>query len=235
MAAPAASAFTPSSLRRWLAPGVTATASARDLAFVAGLGARDVLDYSGRFEDQVRDVDVVIDPVGGTTTARSWPVMRSGGTLVAVAEEPDPDQGGRGDVRGMYFVVRPDGGQLRELATLVDKQQLRPAVSAVFERLLGEPERGWRHPRGCGGRWGARARGLSSGRAQLAALRRPSKRPQLRAGTAGAPGGHSWPHWPRRAGSHPGPPPGGTVPPAGRCRRRRPGTPSTRSARRCLM
>jgi NADPH:quinone reductase-like Zn-dependent oxidoreductase len=33
----------------------------------------------------------------------------------------------------VYFAVRPDGGQLRELAALVDKQQLRPAVSAVFE------------------------------------------------------------------------------------------------------
>jgi NADPH:quinone reductase-like Zn-dependent oxidoreductase len=49
-----------------------------------------LLDYSGTFEDQVRDVDVVIDLVGGTTTARSWPVMRSGGTLVAIAREPDP-------------------------------------------------------------------------------------------------------------------------------------------------
>jgi NADPH:quinone reductase-like Zn-dependent oxidoreductase len=112
---------------------VTATASARDLAYVAGLSAHDVLDYSERFEDHVRDVDVVIDPVGGNTTARSWPVMRSGGTLVAIAEEPDPGQGGRGDVRAVYFVVRPDGGQLRELAAMVDKQQLRPAVSAVFE------------------------------------------------------------------------------------------------------
>jgi NADPH:quinone reductase-like Zn-dependent oxidoreductase len=151
---------------------VTATASARDLVFVAGLGARDVLDYSGRFEDHVRDVDVVIDPVGGTTTARSWPVMRSGGTLVAIAEEPDPGQGGRGDVRGVYFVVRPDGGQLRELAALVDKQQLRPAVSAVFElaalpaafqaqrapRLPGKVIIRVRHPGGDAGR-GSRRRG----------------------------------------------------------------------------
>jgi len=65
--------------------------------------------------------------------------MRSGGTLVAIAEEPDPGQGGRGDVRGVYFVVRPDGSQLRELAALIDKQQLRPAVSAVFE-LAALPE-----------------------------------------------------------------------------------------------
>jgi NADPH:quinone reductase-like Zn-dependent oxidoreductase len=72
---------------------VTATASARNLAFVTGLGAHDVLDYSGRFEDHVRDVDVVIDPVGGTTTARSWPVLRSGGILVDIAEEPDQAKG----------------------------------------------------------------------------------------------------------------------------------------------
>src|SRR5215470_3976655 len=115
---------------------VTATASARDLAFVAGLGAHDVLDYTGRFEDHVRDIDAVIDPVGGTTTARSWPVLRSGGVLVAIAKEPDTGTGGRGDVRGVYFVVRPDAGQLRELAGLIDAQQLRPAVSTVFE--LGE-------------------------------------------------------------------------------------------------
>ena len=105
---------------------VTATASARDLDFVAGLGARDVLDYSGRFEDHVRDVDVVIDPVGGTTTARSWPTLRSGGILVAIAAEPDPGQGGRGDVRSVFFVVAPDGGQLRELAGLIGKRTAAP-------------------------------------------------------------------------------------------------------------
>ena len=93
------------------------------LLSVAGLGADDVLDYSGAFEDHVRDADVVVDLVGGTTTARSWSVMRSGGILVAIAEKPDPGRGGRGDVRGVYFVVRPDGGQMRELATLVDDQQ----------------------------------------------------------------------------------------------------------------
>ena len=112
---------------------VTATASARDAEFVAGLGADEVLDYTLRFEDHVHDVDVVVDPVGGEVMARSWPVLRSGGILVAIAEEPDGDHGGRDDVRDVYFVVKPDGGQLRELAALISKQQLRPAVSAVFE------------------------------------------------------------------------------------------------------
>ena len=112
---------------------VTATASARDRGFVAGLGAGQVIDYSGRFEDQVGDVDVVVDPVGGQTMARSWPVLRAGGILVAIAEEPGASHGGRSDVRGVFFIVRPDGSQLRELATLIDQQQLRPAVSVTFE------------------------------------------------------------------------------------------------------
>jgi NADPH:quinone reductase-like Zn-dependent oxidoreductase len=125
---------------------VTATASARDLAFVAGLGAGNVLDYADRFEEHVRDVDVVIDPVGGITLARSWPVLRSGGILVAIAEEPDPGRGGRGDVRSVYFVVRPDGTQLRELASLIDQGRLRPAVSVVFE--LGALPEAFLAPRG---------------------------------------------------------------------------------------
>ena len=112
---------------------VTATASAANLAFVAGLGAHDVLDYATAFEDGLRDVDVVVDPVGGTTTARAWPVIRSGGILIAIAEKPDPGQNGRDDVRSVYFIVRPDCGQMRELASLADEHQLHATVSAVFE------------------------------------------------------------------------------------------------------
>jgi NADPH:quinone reductase-like Zn-dependent oxidoreductase len=112
---------------------VTATASARNHDFVTSLGADEVIDYSGRFEDRVSGVDVVVDPVGGETMARSWPVLRSGGILVAIAEEPGTSHGGRGDVRSEYFIVRPDGGQLRELAALAGKQKLHPVVSVAFE------------------------------------------------------------------------------------------------------
>jgi NADPH:quinone reductase-like Zn-dependent oxidoreductase len=129
---------------------VTATASARNRDFVTGLGADEVLDYSGRFEDHVRDVDVVVDPVGGTTTERSWQVLRSGGILVDIAEEPDQAKGGRDDVRSVFFVVSPDGGQLRELASLVDAGRLRPVASTVFElKSLAEAfgaQRGSRPP-----------------------------------------------------------------------------------------
>src|SRR5438270_432974 len=59
---------------------VVGTASAQNLDFVRGLGADEVLDYRAtRFEDAVRDVDVVFDTVGDETLERSWGVLRPGG------------------------------------------------------------------------------------------------------------------------------------------------------------
>lgn len=111
---------------------VTATASARDREFVSGLGASRVIDYTGRFEDEVSDVDAIIDPVGGETMARSWPVLKPGGILVAIANPPKGQTGGRDDVRGVFFIVEPNGVQLGELARLADDGRLRPVVSATF-------------------------------------------------------------------------------------------------------
>jgi NADPH:quinone reductase-like Zn-dependent oxidoreductase len=111
---------------------VTATASAADAGFVAGLGAGAVIDYRTRFEDRVSDVDVIIDLVGGDTLARSWQVLRPGGILIGVAEEPPAREAETHRVRSHYFVVEPDGRQLAELARLVDAGALRPIVGQVF-------------------------------------------------------------------------------------------------------
>src|SRR5947207_3298054 len=70
-------------LARWRGARVTGTASAANLDFVRGLGADEVIDYRAeRFEDVVRDVDVVFDTVGGETLERSWGVLKPGGRLV---------------------------------------------------------------------------------------------------------------------------------------------------------
>src|ERR1051325_7203641 len=72
-------------LAHWGGARVTATASARDTAFVRSLGADVVMDYSTTpFDNIVRDVDVVVDGVGGETRERSWRVVRKGGVLVTL-------------------------------------------------------------------------------------------------------------------------------------------------------
>ncbi|MFE1291140.1 NADP-dependent oxidoreductase [Streptomyces sp. NPDC058751] len=114
-----------------LGAGVTATASARDADFVRGLGADTVIDHAGRrFEDEVEDVDVVLDTVGGDTLARSWQVLRPGGVLVGVAEPPTAPEGA--DVRAVFFVVEPDRAGLEELTALVEAGRLVPQVDRIL-------------------------------------------------------------------------------------------------------
>jgi NADPH:quinone reductase-like Zn-dependent oxidoreductase len=111
---------------------VTATASAADADFVTGLGASSVIDYTSRFEEQVAGVDVVVDTVGGDTLTRSWQVLRAGGVLIGVAEEPPAQDAATSGVRGVYFVVEPNRHQLVELARLVDRDALSLTVGPVF-------------------------------------------------------------------------------------------------------
>src|SRR5262245_44348145 len=77
-------------LARFRGAHVTTTASARNHAFVAQLGAAQVIDYRAvRFEDNIRDIDVVFDTVGGDTLQRSWAVLKPGGRMITIAADSE--------------------------------------------------------------------------------------------------------------------------------------------------
>ncbi|EJM99811.1 NADP-dependent oxidoreductase [Herbaspirillum sp. YR522] len=65
---------------------VIATASAANTALVMGLGADEVIDYRTSAMSQVRDIDLVLDTIGGATLQRSWPMVRAGGRIVTLVE-----------------------------------------------------------------------------------------------------------------------------------------------------
>jgi NADPH:quinone reductase-like Zn-dependent oxidoreductase len=120
-------------LARWKGARVVATASRDDAAFVRDLGADMVIDHRAeRFEDRVRDMDVVLDTVGRETQRRSWTVLRRGGTLVSIVEPPSQADATSRGVRGVHFIVEPDRDQLVRIAGLVDAGHLRPVIDAVF-------------------------------------------------------------------------------------------------------
>jgi NADPH:quinone reductase-like Zn-dependent oxidoreductase len=72
---------------------VLTTVSGRNLNFVSELGADRAIDYrSQRFEEIARDVDLVLDLVGGETQERSWLVLKPGGILVSALGEPSREK-----------------------------------------------------------------------------------------------------------------------------------------------
>jgi NADPH:quinone reductase-like Zn-dependent oxidoreductase len=112
---------------------VIATGSAHNLDYLKSLGADQVIDYRAtRFEDVVKEVDVVLDPIAGETQERSWQVLKKGGILVSLLDPSAPRKAQAHGVRGAWFLARPEAEQLAELARLIDSGQIRVVVSEVL-------------------------------------------------------------------------------------------------------
>jgi NADPH:quinone reductase-like Zn-dependent oxidoreductase len=109
---------------------VIATASERNMEFVKQLGADEVIDYKqSRFDEQVRNIDVVFDAVGGDTLARSWSVLKAGGHMVTIAADSEATTDQR--VKDAFFIVEPNQEQLVEIAEQVDAGRLKTFVNAI--------------------------------------------------------------------------------------------------------
>ncbi len=112
---------------------VIGTAST-NVDFLRGLGVDQVIDYSSTaFEDVVRDVDVVLDTVGGDTQQRSWSVLKPGGILISTIQPPAEETAAAQGVRQGYVASAPPVGKvLAEVAMMVDTGQLKPEVSRIL-------------------------------------------------------------------------------------------------------
>ncbi|RAG85466.1 NADP-dependent oxidoreductase [Streptacidiphilus pinicola] len=124
---------------RHLGASVVATASPGRHAWLKELGADETIDYTAvRFEDAVRDVDVVIDLVGdahGETSRRSLRVLRQDGLLVAIPAGVSPELAEAAAVaraRVTPFLVEPDGPALTTIAELIDAGQVVVEVEESF-------------------------------------------------------------------------------------------------------
>ena len=118
---------------------VIATASTDNLEFVRSLGAETVIDYRATpFEDVVHDVDVVVDPIGGETQERSWPLIKPGGALIAIGHPLDQERAGQHGVRTMSTIA-PQGvadrdtiEPLQTISRLLESGALLPQPGKVF-------------------------------------------------------------------------------------------------------
>lgn len=108
------------------------TVSSHDLELVRELGADQIIDYkSQRFEQEISEIDLVFDLIGGDTLKRSWSVLRDGGALISTLEEPRAEEQGRG-LRGARFTAQPSGLQLAEIGRLIEAGKVLPLIQNVF-------------------------------------------------------------------------------------------------------
>jgi NADPH:quinone reductase-like Zn-dependent oxidoreductase len=115
---------------------VIGTASAAKHDFLRGLGADEVIDYrTTDYAEAVRDVDVVLDPLGGPEAIRSLRTLREGGLLVTILPIGLPEllaEAGRLGVRATGMIVEADHAGMAAIARLVEDGTLRVTVADTF-------------------------------------------------------------------------------------------------------
>ncbi|MFE3034736.1 NADP-dependent oxidoreductase [Streptomyces canus] len=121
-------------LAKWKGARVIAVASGAHETFLRELGADEFIDYTkGRPEEVARDVDLVLDSVGGPGSRRFLQSVKRGGALYPVYfGEFDDEENEKLGVTVTATQVRSNGAQLAELGRLLEAGTVRVAIDSTF-------------------------------------------------------------------------------------------------------
>jgi NADPH:quinone reductase-like Zn-dependent oxidoreductase len=120
-------------LAKWKGAYVFATASTKNQELLRELGVDEPIDYTKqKFEDVARDVDLVLDLIGGETQERSWSVLKKGGVLLSLVQPPSVEKAKALGVRAAFVAGHPSGSQLAEIAKLIDSGELKLTIDRIL-------------------------------------------------------------------------------------------------------
>lgn len=115
---------------------VVGTSSEKNKDFVLSMGADEHIDYTANpFETQVKNIDFVLDTMGGDYIDRSLEIMNSGGTLISIpsalntgVEEKSKAKG----INGYATFVQSSGEDMKTIAGLLEKGSLKSHISESY-------------------------------------------------------------------------------------------------------
>jgi alcohol dehydrogenase len=122
-------------LAKHLGAYISTTVSTNDIQFVKEeLGADEAIDYKTQtFEDLLtHDYDAVFDTVGGETFTRSFKVLKRGGIIVSMLEQPNQGLMDQFGVKAVYQFTKVNKERLTRLAEWVDQNNIRVNVDRTF-------------------------------------------------------------------------------------------------------
>jgi NADPH:quinone reductase-like Zn-dependent oxidoreductase len=116
-----------------LGADVATTVSTNDKQFVRELGASQVIDYKTQnFEDILNDYDAVFDTIGGETYRRSFKVLKKGGIIVSMLEQPNSELMNQYRVKAIFQFTQVNRDRLTKLAQWVDQNNIQVNVEKTF-------------------------------------------------------------------------------------------------------
>lgn len=104
---------------------VIGTATGSNLQEILNLGIDKAIDYvTTDFSIMVKDVDVVLDLVGGETLAKSYPLVKKGGIIVSTTQPPNADELNNYGVLGKMTQTRSDSKMFSKVSEWLETGKL---------------------------------------------------------------------------------------------------------------
>jgi NADPH:quinone reductase-like Zn-dependent oxidoreductase len=120
-------------LAKHLGAYVATTAAANDAEFVKSLGADEIIDYKTQdFTELIKDYDAVYDTIGGETNTKSYTVLKPGGALVSMVDQPNDELVQKYQITYVAQFTQVTPKRLNAITKLVDNGILKPIVDKIF-------------------------------------------------------------------------------------------------------
>ncbi len=120
-------------LAKKLGAFVATTVRSNNKEFVQRLGADEIVDYTTqRFDDILQDYDAVIDTVGGEIYRKSFKVLKNGGTIVSLVEQPDSNLAKQYGIKSIFQFTEITNERLTKLAQWIDENHVQVNIEKTF-------------------------------------------------------------------------------------------------------
>jgi NADPH:quinone reductase-like Zn-dependent oxidoreductase len=117
----------------WKGAKVLATGSSNNVDYLRSLGADQVIDYKAApFESVAKNVDLVLDLIGGETQRRSFGVLKPGGRLIATVQPPAEEEAAKHKVQAQMMEMKASATLLARLGELFDSGAIKTTVAATY-------------------------------------------------------------------------------------------------------
>jgi len=118
---------------KWKGAFVAATTSKENINFVKQLGANEVIDYKKeKFEDKLKDIDLVFDTIGGATQKRSLKVLKNGGRLITTLKPENQGEAKAKNIHVEGFTAQSYPEELEQIAQLIDAGKVKPVITVIM-------------------------------------------------------------------------------------------------------
>ena len=123
-------------MAKYLGAYVIGTSSAVNKDFVMSLGADEHIDYKAKpFESVVKNIDFVLDTIGGEYIDRSLKTIKKGGTIISIVSGLNEHVKERAEalrIQGFSTRVKPDETNMQEIADLLERKILISHLQKIF-------------------------------------------------------------------------------------------------------